>query len=294
MLIILKGLQKAGKALHADAHSYFFAALAILAAAVVHLPGAYIPVLAVAVSVWIVLCVLAHIPLRDDEKSALEQQLLDEKQFNENIIAQRDAAQKAEMDVEQRMRELQASADEQTGSMTAMLCTQFYLRITDRLRAEEFADASWDFITLEPNEALVAGKEVRIKLADAGNFLYADVIFAPRSGILKMNISKPVQDIPQAPVESVKKTVENSERKKADGELRAWLKEHASDVEDAGFEANKRGLTTYLFTKNLPADKSLWPRLCELLVIDEFYESAEPADDGIRIEIKDWRNPAAV
>lgn len=288
MHIILMGLQKAGKALHADAHSYFFAALAVLAADMFHLPGEYIPVLAVAVVVWIVLCIFSHIPLRDEEKAAMVQQLLDEKQFNENVIIERDTALKDATDIKRRMDKLQADFEVQIGNLASMLCTQFYLRITERLRAEGFSGTSWDFLTPHPNEALTAGKEVRIKLTDADEYQTADVQFHPHSGVLSMRISKPVADVPQAPVEKVREIVQSSARKVDDGVLEDWLRQNASAVEDAGFEANKKGLTSYIYSKNLPGDKALWPRLGALLEQDEFYEHVEMTNDGLRIQIKNW------
>lgn len=276
----LNAMQSAGRALRADARNYFFAAFAALMVAVLPIPGKLFPLLVILISAWAVLCILSAIPdktLKEYEKRLAEQTGLAEK-----------AAQEHEAAEEARTAEAQKNA-----LLADMLCTQFYLRITERLRAEGFSDASWDFITTKPDEALISGNAVRIKLNCAGDFASADVQFAPRSGVLKLSVSRPVQDIPAKPVEEVKKTVQSAGRKNEDELLGKWLQEHASDIEDVGFEANKRGKTSYTYTKDLP-DKALWQRLGELLEADEFYEHVEAADEGLVIRIKNFDRKAAV
>lgn len=269
---VLNIIQSAGRALRADARNYFFAAFAALMIAVLPIPGKLFPLLFGLIIAWAVLCVLSAFP--DKTLNGYEKRLSEESEFAEKALRERDAAR------EERTAEAQKNA-----LFADMLCTQFYLRITERLRAEGFPNASWDFITPKPDEALISGDTVRIKLNSAGDFASADVQFAPRSGVLKLSVSKPVQDIPAKPVEEVKKTVQSAARKNEDDLLEKWLKEHASNIEDVGFEANKRGKTSYTYTKDLP-DKALWPRLAELLEADEFYEHVEAADDGLLIQIK--------
>lgn len=270
---ILKASQTVGRALRADARNYFLAFFAAMIAAILPLPGKVYPVLIVMICLWAALCVLSAFP---------DKRLEGEKAFAERTIRERDEAQEA-----------RAVSEQRANALEDLLLTQFYLRVTDRLRAEGFSDASWDFLTTHPNEALIEGKEVRIKLNDAGDFVTADAQFHPRSGVLKLNISRPVQDIPQAPVEQVKAVLKSADRKNADTVLEQWLRAHASDIEDAGFEANKKGKSAYVYAKDLP-DKALWPRLGELLEADEFYEHVEAADDGLLIQIKNWRKQEAV
>ena len=277
-MFILKGLQSAGRFVKADIRGYFLAAFAVLAAAALKISGTPLAVFLILVLVWSALCIIGCFPEKDEKYESLLAKYKEENAYNETIIKQRDdATRKAETE------------EKRATKLSGLLFTQFCMRITERFRAAGFPDASWDFLTPEPETALADGQKVRIKLKDSGDFVYADVSFHPRSGILSLDISKPIDDIPSEPVQKIQESLQKPERKNEDEALKKWLDDHASDVEDDGFSANKKGRQSFVYTKDLPSDKSLWPRLCELLVEDEFYDSAKPTEDGIEIAIKNFQ-----
>lgn len=302
-------LRSAAQAFHCK-QNYWLAALVVLGAAVLHIPVEYAPVIALIVGVWMVLCIVAHLPSEKAEKQAKELEELKRERLS--CIQLADAAV------------------ERNKVLTARLSVQIGHSVRAMLNQDGLESAEWKFENKEAVAALIDDRKERIQLENAGLFKYADLAYVP-SGELLLELIQPVTqsdkaaqnsrnsqpahvvpdifpqnnmdmsdepdfsgltdgaeleeviDDPDASADSL--PAEKEQNTAHDADLHVWMKKKAMQIRDLCFDAFSKKLDALTLKNDLP-EENLWPRLAVLMEGSGKYSSVEVLPDGIRIHLK--------
>lgn len=291
---LIRKCKEIGIQFRATGATFWLGAAVLLASALLHPPVQFIAAIAITAVLWATLCVISCIPDRllvtgDPEKDKLKLRVKQEAAYAEETLKQLQEEQEKNDSLEGQNQSLENGIS----ILEKQLFKQYCFRITERLRLCGLDNASWEFVSLEPEKYLFAGETVRLTLADAGEYSTADVSFQSSSGLMSIDLIKklaPNEENGEAAV--VEKAIETGGKPEEIAILKKWINENESGIEDLCYDAFSKGRDSLTLTSNLPP-KEYWARLCGLLECDGTYESVTQADNGILICLKKWKRQIA-
>lgn len=291
---LIRKCKEIGIQFRATGATFWLGAAVLLASALMHPPVQFIVAIAITAVLWAALCIASCIPDRllvtgDPEKDKLKARVKQEAAYAEETLKQLEK----EQGKNDSLAEQNDSLENGISILKKQLFKQYCFRITERLRLCGLDNASWEFVSLEPEKYLFAGTTVRLTLTDAGEYSTADISFQGSSGLMTIDLIKklaPNEENGEAAV--VEKAIETGGKAEEIAILKKWINENASGIEDLCFDAFSKGKDSFTLTSNLPP-KEYWTRLSRLLECDEAYESVTSTDNGILIRLKKWKKQIA-
>lgn len=163
------------------------------------------------------------------------------------------------------------------------LLAQYSFRVTTALRAKGLADASWDFVSLSPLTLFLAGEKVRIALENGAGFGAAEVSFDKTGSLILSLIGKAEREPAETP-QVVLKAVESVPDGSAADKLKKWMDDNMQSIENLAYSKKAQGCRQFLLESGRLPEKSLWPKLADLLCAEGF-ASAQVAENGIQLGI---------
>jgi hypothetical protein len=278
---MLSGLKKLGMRLHATGGNYWLGFVPMVLCFVLKAPERITTLTVCAFGIWLFLCIGSLIP---------DGWLLISKKSGKNELAEAfERIQQLESELSESQKrladekELTTSLKNKIEFLKGVSLKQFCLRVTERLRSLRFDTASWEFICLEPFEALLSHQTVRLKLFDAEEYIAAEVTYE-NSGEIKFSLIENVAKEEEADSErTAEKAVQSVPEPETSEILKDWMMEHLDEIRDLGYDAYAKGRKDFTVKNGLP-NKSYWPLLCGLLE-QEGYRFAKVSGNGILLGI---------
>jgi hypothetical protein len=139
-----------------------------------------------------------------------------------------------------------------------VLITQISFRITERLRSQGLPKACWNWVSVEPLDALLSGKVVRIKIYETDDYYAANVSFIEQ-GDIKIELVKCVKST-LGTAEVTGKALDNMTTPEDATILKQWQDKNMPELMAQCADAAARGHTEMKFKVEGLSEKLL-PRL---------------------------------
>jgi hypothetical protein len=266
-LLVLKRL---GSFFHCSGANYWLGFIPLALVIVTKQPRNALNVTVWAFAIWLVLCIGNLIPERWV------------------VIGSRAEGKSREEKLQLALKELESTKTALDTSLKELwqsksdLLTQFCYRITDNLHFQGLKNAYWEFVSLNPFDLFQKGETVRIKLHESDRFCAAEAKFS-KDGSIDLSIIEKVDTEAHEKLLEVMQAVKTIPSEDVSTALADWMDEHFVLIQDRATDSKSRGAQRIFAKANeLPEDRSMWPKLCDLF-IKEGFTSAVPNKDGIAL-----------